>query len=73
MIVCLMEPSTELIRRVEINSGRERFILTLNSEDFSVLYSGMLRYILTVTEGERTIAVFRTNSFEYSPLVPLAA
>jgi multimeric flavodoxin WrbA len=68
-----MEPATELIRRVEINSGKERFILTLNSEDFSALYPGMFRYTLTVTEGERTIAVFRTNSFEYSPLVPLAA
>jgi multimeric flavodoxin WrbA len=68
-----MEPSTELIHRVEINSGKERFILTLNSEDFSVLYPGMVRYTLTVTEGERAIAVFRTNSYEYAPLVPLAA
>jgi multimeric flavodoxin WrbA len=68
-----MEPSTALIRRVEINSGKERYILTLNSEDFSALYPRMVRYTLTVTEGERTIAVFRTNSYEYSPLVPLSA
>jgi multimeric flavodoxin WrbA len=68
-----MEPSTALIRRVEINSGKEHYILTLNSEDFSALYLGMVRYTLTVTEGERTIAVFRTNSYEYSPLVPLSA
>ncbi len=68
-----MEPSTALIRRVEINSGKEQYILTLNSEDFSALYPGMVRYTLTVTEGERTIAVFRTNSYEYSPLVPLSA
>jgi multimeric flavodoxin WrbA len=45
----------------------------LNSEDFSVLYPGMVRYALTVTEEERTISVFHTNSYEYSPLVPLAA
>jgi multimeric flavodoxin WrbA len=68
-----MEPSTDLVRRVEINAGKERFILTLISEDFSALYPGMVRYSLSVTEGERTIAVFRTNSYEYSPLVPLAA
>ena len=68
-----MEPPTALIRRDEINSGREQYILTLNSEDFSALYPGMVRYTLTVTEGERTIAVFRTNSYEYSPLVPLSA
>ncbi len=68
-----MEPATERIRRVEIESGNNQYILTLNSEDFSALYPGMVRYTLTVTEGGRTIAVFRTNSFEYSPLVPLAA
>ena len=73
MIVCLMEPVRELVRSVEINAGKERYILTLNSEDFSALYPGMVRYTLTVTEGERMISVFRTNSFEYSPLVPLAA
>ena len=68
-----MEPVRELIRSVEINAGKERYILTLNSEDFSALYPGMVRYTLTVTEAERMISVFRTNSFEYSPLVPLAA
>jgi len=68
-----MEPSTELIRRVEINAGKERYILTLNSEDFSAMYPGMNRYTLAVTEGNHSIAVFRTNSFEYAPLVPLSA
>jgi multimeric flavodoxin WrbA len=68
-----MDPSTSRICSVEINSVKERYILTLTSEDFSALYPGMIRYILAVTEGERTIAVFRTNTYEYSPLVPLAA
>jgi hypothetical protein len=68
-----MEPVRERIRSVEINAGKERYILTLNSEDFSALYPLLVRYSLTVTEGERIISVFRTNSFEYSPLVPLAA
>ena len=68
-----MEPVRERIRSVEINAGKERYILTLNSEDFSALYPGMIRYTLTAKEGERIISLFRTNSFEYSPLVPLAA
>jgi len=68
-----MEPVRERIRSVEINAGKERYILILDSEDFSMLYPGMIRYTLTAQLGERIISVFRTNSFEYSPLVPLAA
>jgi len=68
-----MEPVRERIRRIEINAGNERYILTLDSEDFSGLYPGMVRYSLTVTAGDGIVSVFRTNSFEYSPLVPLAA
>jgi multimeric flavodoxin WrbA len=68
-----MEPVREPIRSVEITTGKERFILTLEAEDFSALYPGMIRYILTVMEGGEIISVFRTNSFEYPPIVPLAA
>jgi len=68
-----MEPVRERVRSVEINAGKERYILMLDSEDFSALYPGMIRYTLTAKEGERIISVFRTNSFEYSPLVALAA
>jgi multimeric flavodoxin WrbA len=68
-----MEPVRDLVRSVEINAGKERYILTLQYEDFSSLYPGMIRYSLTVTERERIVSVFRTNTFEYSPLVPLAA
>ncbi|HWS22494.1 MAG TPA: flavodoxin family protein [Methanoregula sp.] len=68
-----MEPVRKRVRSVEINAGKERYLLILDSEDFSVLYPGMIRYTLTVKDGERIISVFRTNSFEYSPLVPLAA
>ena len=68
-----MEPVRERIRSVEIDVGKERYILTLDSEDFSALYPGMIRYSLTVLQEGEIISVFRTNSFEYSPLVPLAA
>jgi len=33
----------------------------------------MIRYTVIVMAGEQMIAIFRTNSFEYSPLVPIAA
>ncbi|MDD1688247.1 MAG: flavodoxin family protein, partial [Methanoregula sp.] len=68
-----MEPVRELVRSIEIDAGKERYFLTLESENFSALYPGMVRYSLTVTDGERIISDFRTNSFEYSPRVPLAA
>ena len=69
----MMEPVTEIVRKTEIDSGIDRYILTLDSEDFSMLYPGMVRYTLTIKEGEKTISVFRTNTYEYSPLVPLTA
>jgi multimeric flavodoxin WrbA len=68
-----MEPVTEVVRSVEINAGNGQYSLNLYREDFSALYPGMIRFTVIVTSGEKTIAVFRTNSFEYSPLVPLAA
>jgi multimeric flavodoxin WrbA len=68
-----MEPVTEVKRNVEINAGNAQYSLNLYREDFSALYPGMIRFTVIVTSGEKTISVFRTNSFEYSPLVPLAA
>jgi NAD(P)H-dependent FMN reductase len=68
-----MEPVTEIVRKIEINSDRDRYVLTLDSEDFSFLYPGLVRYTLSLKDGEKTISVFRTNSYEYSPLVPLSA
>jgi multimeric flavodoxin WrbA len=73
MIVCMMVPVRELVRSAEIDAGMVRYTLNLYHEDFSALYPGMIRYSVIVTAGEQVMAVFRTNSFEYSPLVPLAA
>jgi multimeric flavodoxin WrbA len=61
------------VRSVEINANNVQYSLNLHHEDFSALYPGMIRFTVIVKSGEKTIAVFRTNSFEYSPLVPLAA
>jgi multimeric flavodoxin WrbA len=68
-----MKPVTEVVRSVELGAGNVRYALILYHEDFSALYPGMIRFTVLVKSGEKTIAVFRTNSFEYSPLVPLAA
>ncbi len=68
-----MEPVRELMRSVTAGTGKEAYQLTLHREDFSALYPGMIRYVLAVTSGDQTLAVFRTNTYEYSPLDPLTA
>ncbi len=69
----LMEPVRERLRSVPVEGKSGEYLLTLDREDFSALYPGMVRYILAVREGDRLRALFRTNTFEYSPLNPLAA
>jgi multimeric flavodoxin WrbA len=68
-----MEPVREIVRNVEIVCGGDRYVLAVQREDFSAVYPGMVRYSVTVTRDGRPEAVFRTNSYEYSPLVPLRA
>jgi len=69
----LMEPAREPLKSVLVKSGEAEYLLTLDREDFSALYPRMVRYVLAIREGDRLRAVFRTNTFEYSPLSPLAA
>jgi len=68
-----MEPAREPLKSVLVRGGERKYLLTLDREDFSTLYPGMVRYVLAVREGDRLCAVFHTNTFEYSPLSPLAA
>jgi multimeric flavodoxin WrbA len=63
----------ELLRSVEIPAGRGCLLLTLGREDYSAVYPGMVRYSVTVALDDREEAVFRTNTYECSPLVPLKA
>ena len=67
-----MEPA-ELQRRSEVGEGPARYVIELRREDFSAVYPGMNRYVLTVTAGDRPVARFVTNNYEYSPRVPLEA
>jgi multimeric flavodoxin WrbA len=63
----------EILKSVRVRGREAEYLLTLEREDFSALYPRMVRFVLTVREGDRIRAVFRTNTFEYSPLSPLAA
>jgi multimeric flavodoxin WrbA len=69
----LMEPARETLKSVLVKGSSGEYLLTLDREDFSALYPRMMRYVLAVREGDRLRALFRTNTFEYSPLNPLAA
>ena len=69
----LMEPAREQMKSVLVIGCGKEYLLALDSEDFSTLYPGMMRYVLTSQGGGRPLAVFRTNTFEYSPLSLLAA
>jgi multimeric flavodoxin WrbA len=69
----LMEPAKEPLKSVLVKGSSGEYLLTLDREDFSALYPRMVRYVLAVREGDRLRALFRTNTFEYSPLNPLPA
>ena len=62
-----MEPERREIRRITFGSGNDQCVLSLFKEDFSAVYPGMVRYTLRVTRGDRTLALFHTNSYEYTP------
>ncbi|MGA2935371.1 MAG: flavodoxin family protein [Methanomicrobiales archaeon] len=54
-------------------AGGKIYHLSIGEEDLSRLYPGMIRYTLRLDSGGITLALFRTNSYEYSPTVPLNA
>jgi multimeric flavodoxin WrbA len=57
----------------EVHTPDGTFSLTLDREDLSFLYPGMVRYTLQATRGGTPCALFRTSSYEYSPTVPYDA
>ncbi len=68
-----MEQKGREIRSIELDTPEGRFTLFLEEEDFSGVYPGMVRFTLTVNRESDRIALFRANSYEYSPTVPLDA
>jgi len=68
-----MEPARELLHSAAIKTADGTYGLTLHREDLSTLYPGMLRFVLEVTGEGRNPALFITNTYEYSPLLPGSA
>jgi multimeric flavodoxin WrbA len=63
----------EEIRRLEIATEGGTYTLTLSRRDFSSLYPGMVLYTIRLHSGEKSVTLFRTNSYEYSPAASLDA
>ena len=68
-----MERARGEIRKTVIPAAGGEYLLLLEREDFSGTYPGMARYSLSVTKDGETVALFRTNSYEYTPSDPLDA
>jgi multimeric flavodoxin WrbA len=68
-----MEGRGNLLLSKEITAGGKAYLLSIEEEDLSRLYPGMTRYTLRLASGTETLGLFRTNSYEYSPAVPLNA
>jgi multimeric flavodoxin WrbA len=68
-----MEEDAQMIRSQEISTPEGIFLVTIHREDMSDLYPGMIRYTLRLRSGDRVLSLFTTNSYEYSPLMPLEA
>lgn len=61
-----MEGEEEIEKR-EISTELGTCTLVLSRWDLSSFYSGMVLYTLHLLSGDRTVALFRTNNYEYSP------
>jgi multimeric flavodoxin WrbA len=63
----------DLIFHRDINTTLGLFTLSVQKEDLSSIYPNMIRFAVVVRFGEQVVAMFRTNSYEYSPTIPLKA
>jgi multimeric flavodoxin WrbA len=68
-----MELKSELVRQADISTARGRYTLSIEKEDLSKFYPGMVRFTVRIDSEEGTLCLFRTNSYEYSPTVSLEA
>jgi multimeric flavodoxin WrbA len=69
----LREQAMDTVFSRDITTGSGIYTLTIEREDLSSVYPGFIRYTLAAKAGGKTYALFRTNSYEYSPAVPLTA
>lgn len=69
----LMQVVADMIRSREIRTPEGTFLVTVHREDCSGVYPGMIRYTVRIRAGDRVLSLFSTNSYEYTPLMPLEA
>ncbi len=67
------EQAMDTVFSRNIPTGSGKYTLTIEREDLSSVYPGFVRYTLAAKAGGKIHALFRTNSYEYSPTVPLTA
>jgi multimeric flavodoxin WrbA len=68
-----MAGTEHLIRREIVSTAEGEYVMRLAEEDLSSIYPRLKRYSLTLEKEGTIMAVFRTNTYEYSPLDPLRA
>ncbi|NYT07789.1 MAG: flavodoxin family protein [Methanomicrobiales archaeon] len=68
-----MEECEELIERKEVAAGEGSYTMVLTRRDLSSLYPGLHLFTLRLLHGDLTLALYRTNTYEYSPTDPLDA
>jgi multimeric flavodoxin WrbA len=63
----------EVLEKKEINTDEGTYVLVFSRRDLTSHYPGMILYTLRLVFGDRLLALFRTNTYEYSPTSPLEA
>jgi len=61
------------LRDLVIDTKKGKYRLLLEKQDLSSLYPGMVMYSIRVTTDDRIVGLFRTNSYEYTPVMQLDA
>ena len=68
-----MDKATIPLRDIVIDTPKGKYRLILEKADLSTLYPGMVMYSVRVMNDDRTVGLFRTNSYEYTPVMQLDA
>jgi len=61
------------LREKQVHAGERTFLLRLEEEDLGGFYPGMVRYSVRLLEEEKLLALFRTNTYEYTPMMACGA
>lgn len=68
-----MEPAmTDIMERI-VNARGCAYRIEMSEEDLSSVFPGMKRFTVTLSSDGKILGIMRTNSYEYSPLIPLHA